>query len=107
MDRAWQQNIAGYSTDVVANIDSIAVLDIGNFRSGMIGGATAGTITFYACATPNGDYRLIEDSSSTDVSLTLTADRFAQIPAAVFSGARFIKIVHGASQVDYDLLLKT
>lgn len=108
VEQAYSQQVIAYPTDVVANIATVPPLDIGNFRSGMIGGtANAATLTFYGCATEGGTYKAIEDSSSVDVSLTLTGDRFAQIPAAVFSGARYIKIINDAAQENFDIMLKS
>lgn len=107
VEQAYSQQVVGYSADVVANIATIPALDVGNFRSGMVGGATGGALTFYASSSENGTYRLIENDASTDLALTLTNDRFAQLPEELFMGARWIKIVHGTSQVDLDLLLKS
>ena len=105
-EQPWFEQIITYGTDVVANIADIVAIDIGCFRSGSIGGALAATLTFYGCATEDGTFLLIEDSGSTDLSLTKTASRWSQLPAALFHGPRFIKIINDAAQEDFDIALK-
>ena len=106
-DEAWYVEILGYSTDVVANIADIQPIIISSFRHGSIGGALGATLTFYGCATVDGTYLLIENSGATALSLVKTASRWAQLPAALFDGPKYIKIINDAAQEDFDIALKS
>lgn len=106
MDRAYLQQVS-YTVNTAANIASVKPLCIANFRSGSVGGATGGTLTFYGSDEENGTYRLIEGSDSTDLSLTMTNNRWSQLPAAVFDGPKYLKIIHGASQQSVVVALKS
>ena len=101
----WATVVENYVCKVSANIATSVGLSVAGFAKGSLIGASAGTITFYGSKTQDGTYYLIENSGSTDLSVTKTADRCTAIPEEAFL-VPFLKIIAG-SEVTLDVFLQS